>query len=344
MKTPFFSVVIPLYNKQDVIANTIKSVLAQTFTNFELLVIDDGSTDNSTNIVNGFSDERIKLIKQKNGGEGAARNTGILSASADYISLLDADDTWENGFLEKMYDMIRKYPAAGMYCTAFITCFGDGQRILYTREEYLDNVDDIFIDDYFDVAGYGSFMYSSSITIPKKVFKDVGLFVPRAKMGADLEMWARIMLKYKMAYSPRPYVNYINDLPSQATQTNRDISKFQLKTPLGATIYAMLKNNEIPEDKINSVIKYYGRVFSAYADILISLGGESLLKELCENSYAKLFAPKYLSYSNNKIKLVFYKIKHRFCNIYHHRKIAGFFGYNIKSGKLLTVHLKKNAK
>lgn len=340
MEKPFFSVVIPLYNKNDTIAATIKSVLGQSFGDFELLVIDDGSTDNSVEIVKGFSDRRIKIISQPNGGEGAARNNGITSASADYVSLLDADDIWHEGYLAKMRDMIEKYPDAGIYCCAMVACYGNGQRVIYTRREYLDGVEDICTDDYFDVAGDWSFMFSSTITIPKKVFEKVGLFLPRVKMGPDLEMWARILLEYKMAYSPKPYVDYINDNPSQATSSNRDISKFQLHSPLTDMLYKKLKNNEVPKEKTDSVKRYGGRAFAAYANILIRLGGESLLKQLCDNCHAEFFAPKYLLYSRNKLAMMFHKIKYLFVRIYCNRKVSGFFGYAVRSGKLRMIPLK----
>lgn len=344
MKKPFFSVIIPLYNKNDTIAATITSVLNQTFKDFELLVIDDGSTDNSAEIVKGFSDKRIKIISQPNGGEGAARNKGIMLASADYVSLLDADDIWHEGYLAKMRDMIEKYPDAGIYCCAMIACYGNGQRILCTREEYLDGVDDICTDDYFNVAGNWSFMFSSTITIPKKVFEKVGLFLPRVKMGADLEMWARILLKYKMAYSPKPYVDYINDNPSQATSSNTDISKFQLHSPLLDMLYKKFQNNEIPKEKMDSVKCYGERAFAAYANILIRLGGESLLEQLCYNRHAEFFAPQYLLYSRSKLAMMFHKFKYLFVRIYRARSVFGHFGYAVRSGKLRMLALKNEEK
>ena len=93
---PFFSVIIPLYNKEKYIEKTIKSVLNQLFNDFEIIIVDDGSSDKSLNIVSEFNSPKIKIIKQSNKGAGAARNLGIYHAKADYIALLDADDPHAN--------------------------------------------------------------------------------------------------------------------------------------------------------------------------------------------------------------------------------------------------------
>lgn len=92
MNNPRISVIIPLYNKEKSIARTIESILKQTLQDFELVIVDDGSTDNSVDIVRGFNDDRIVLVQQKNAGPGAARNTGVRNAKADWIVFLDADD------------------------------------------------------------------------------------------------------------------------------------------------------------------------------------------------------------------------------------------------------------
>ncbi|EFT3180475.1 glycosyltransferase family 2 protein, partial [Escherichia coli] len=98
----FLTVVIPLYNKSQSIESTIKSVLNQTHTDFELIVVNDGSTDGSENVIKQFTDERIKLLNITNSGVSVARNTGIRSAKSSYVCLLDADDYWLPNHLEKI--------------------------------------------------------------------------------------------------------------------------------------------------------------------------------------------------------------------------------------------------
>ena len=105
---PFFSVVIPLYNKQNYIKETIKSVLNQTFQNFEIVVVNDGSKDDSIKIIESIQDYRIKLVHQENSGVSVARNMGIKEANAKYIAFLDADDLWLPEFLQTIYELIQK--------------------------------------------------------------------------------------------------------------------------------------------------------------------------------------------------------------------------------------------
>lgn len=117
MNKPKISVVIPLYNKEKSIARTIESILNQTLHDFELVIVDDGSTDNSVDIVRSFSDERIVLIQQKNAGPGAARNTGVRNAKADWIVFLDADDENLPDSLEFFAKMIDVHPEADIIDT-----------------------------------------------------------------------------------------------------------------------------------------------------------------------------------------------------------------------------------
>src|SRR5690606_6986211 len=116
---PFFSVVIPLYNKEKYIKETLNSVLAQTFQDFEIIVVNDGSTDNSANQILQFKDKRIKVIDQQNQGAASARNQGIEISSSPYIALLDADDTWYKNHLVELKRQIRLFPDAGLYCNNY---------------------------------------------------------------------------------------------------------------------------------------------------------------------------------------------------------------------------------
>ena len=111
-----FSVILPLYNKEKEIANTLKSVLNQTYKADEIIVVDDGSTDNSKEVVKKFKD--VKLIEQKNCGVSCARNRGIKEARNEYICFLDADDLWEEDFLEEIKRLIESFPQAIFYSTS----------------------------------------------------------------------------------------------------------------------------------------------------------------------------------------------------------------------------------
>ena len=110
-----FSVVIPLYNKQDCIRNTVQSVLNQTFPDFEINIVDDGSTDRSLEIARQFDDPRIRVFSKPNGGVSSARNYGIRQSRKKYIAFLDADDLWYPDYLSEIARLIDKYPGCGIY-------------------------------------------------------------------------------------------------------------------------------------------------------------------------------------------------------------------------------------
>ena len=111
----FFSVVIPLYNKERFIDCTIKSILAQTFADFEIIVVNDGSTDAGAEIVAAIADSRIRLFNKENSGVSNARNYGIANASGRYIALMDADDRWDVKYLERMHEVILSHPEGRIF-------------------------------------------------------------------------------------------------------------------------------------------------------------------------------------------------------------------------------------
>lgn len=126
---PFFSVIIPSYNRAHLIAATLRSVVSQTFTNWEIVLIDDGSTDNTKEVVESFADSRIKYFYQQNAERSAARNNGISKSTGQFICFLDSDDAWLPHHLQTMFDAIQKNnlkPA--LYFTVVRWCFDDGRK------------------------------------------------------------------------------------------------------------------------------------------------------------------------------------------------------------------------
>jgi len=196
-----YSVVIPLYNKEQTIARAIESVLAQTHTDFELIVIDDGSTDGGAAAAEAYADERLRVIRQNNAGVSAARNTGIAAACYDYIGFLDADDAWMTGFLSSMQQLIETFPGAGAYSCCFESVEKDGsRRSHHAMQSELQSSRCALIKDYFESAMRSYLITSSSVVIPKQVFEKVGAFNPAIRRGEDRDMWRRIALEYPMAY------------------------------------------------------------------------------------------------------------------------------------------------
>ena len=195
---PFFSVVIALYNKKDYIANTLKSVLNQTFTDYEIVIVNDGSTDNSFEIVNRIKDSRIISFNIKNQGAAYARNYGIQKANAEYIALLDADDLWKDIHLETIFNLLKDYPNTGMYCSGYNLLYGD-KRIKKSKLKGIPNEFRGIISNYFESNLFNSIVNSSVVVISKHVLDYIGLFDIGMKSGQDTDLWTRIALKYKVA-------------------------------------------------------------------------------------------------------------------------------------------------
>lgn len=204
-----FSIVIPLYNKEKQIANTIKSVQNQTFQEFEIVIVNDGSTDNSANIVKQINDKQIRLINQPNGGVSSARNTGIKNASSEYIAFLDADDEWREDYLETIFNMINQYPECDVFATNYkIVDTNKNERVpvninFAKFSKTLDNQYGI-LDNYFDFASLTAPpLWTSAIICTKASILKVGLFPNGIRMGEDLIVWAKLANNFKICYSKK---------------------------------------------------------------------------------------------------------------------------------------------
>ena len=211
------SVVIPLYNKEKQIINTLQSIFRQTYQDFEIVVINDGSTDNSVAEVERIQDPRIRLINQQNTGVSVARNRGIQESKGEYIALLDGDDEWMPDYLKTQIELAQKYPECDVYAVNY--CFRDmtGQTIP-TKINQLPFIGaDGILANYFEVASCSHPpICSISIMVRKGVFESVGGFPIGIKSGEDLLTWARLACKYKIAYSTKPLAVFVES----ASDTN----------------------------------------------------------------------------------------------------------------------------
>src|SRR5450759_2144524 len=147
-----FSIVIPLYNKEATVERAIRSALSQTIQDFEIIVVDDGSTDNGAKVVASIDDHRIRLIHQKNQGVSVARNRGIAEAKYDLIAFLDADDEWLPDFLKTILWLREKFTTCKVFATQYFFCSPDGSKrpaiVRGLPEGFLDGV----LVNYFDIA------------------------------------------------------------------------------------------------------------------------------------------------------------------------------------------------
>jgi len=192
-----FSVVIPLYNKELSIRNTIQSVLDQTCQAFEIVVVNDGSTDNSAAVVEAIEDDRIRLIHQKNQGVSAARNRGIKEARYEWIAFLDGDDLWGKAHLQEISLMMQKFPNEKVFVTSFE--YSDKRPMFrHPRSEPIFKV-----ENYFKEAMKESLMWTSIVVVHKSCIDVVGGFNETLNRGEDLDLWARLARAYEIVKSER---------------------------------------------------------------------------------------------------------------------------------------------
>ena len=217
MTKPYISVVIPLYNKEKSIRTTIESVLAQTYKNYELIIVDDGSNDNSLDVVRSFvqslnDSSFVRIIHKENGGVSSARNRGVKEAKGEYVAFLDGDDLWLPIFLEEMVRLIGDYPNA--------TIYGAGLGFKYKGKLYPapDTISDNFrgvVDNLWDNPNTMMAWTSSSTVCPR----ELALKTPANELlthGEDLDQWLRLILQGEAVFYTKTLAYYVLDAENRA--------------------------------------------------------------------------------------------------------------------------------
>ena len=209
-----FSVVIPLYNKEHYIEATIRSVLSQTCQDFEVIVVDDGSKDNSLALARKYESDRVRVIPQENQGVSVARNTGIENARGKFIAFLDADDQWQANYLATIQGLTDHYPDSDIFVTAYTVDMGNGKVHYSTRLEPETGC----LPSYWLTLAKGyDFVWTSATVIRRSALIRAGLFKPGEKIGQDLDMWARVARNNpRVAYSNKLCVYYNRAAESNA--------------------------------------------------------------------------------------------------------------------------------
>ena len=208
--TPF-SIIMPLYNKAPYVRKAVESVVGQTCRDWELIVVDDGSTDGGGDIVASIADTRIRLVQQENAGVSAARNRGVALSEGSFLCFLDADDWWEPTFLEEMAGLIEHHPDAGIYGTSYWIIKNGRKRLAPIGVEEGFAEGEI---NYCHVYAQTLCMPLTSITvcIPRMVFDEAGGFPLGITLGEDFLLWLRIALKHKTVLLNKPLANYNQDV------------------------------------------------------------------------------------------------------------------------------------
>lgn len=239
-----FSVIIPLYNKAPCIERAIRSILRQTHQDFEIIVVNDGSTDNGREIVETIHDSRIRLINQSNQGVSVARNRGTEEAKFDWVAFLDADDEWLPEYLRQIQVVINNFPDCGAYATGVQTIRPNGE-IFYPNLCKLPSEPWIgILPNFFELFQDAiSTFIPSSVVIPKKILQEVDGFPPGVKLFEDIYCWVNIAIRYPIAFNPKRLVVYHQDASNRS-----NVHKNLFEEPYVRVINDAIKNGMISSE------------------------------------------------------------------------------------------------
>lgn len=272
------SAVIPLYNKEQYIRRAVESAINQRNSVDEIIVVDDGSTDNGARVVNEIYDERIRLIHQQNAGEGAARNRGIAEARNSIVAFLDADDEWKPDFISHIVKLVESFPDCGIYATAFETLQFDGNIFKPIIKEIPPEPWIGILPNYFKIAQSAMPFFPSSTAVNKHHCLNEGGFPVGVKRGADLMMWIKMGIKYPIAYSSSFQVIYHTEAENRACAvylSNDQAAHCTLMEQL-------IDNNEVPDDLLPDVLDYYASQQIVKAKELLKAGYSEKSRYLLE--------------------------------------------------------------
>ena len=304
MKKPRFSIIVPLYNKAPYVRKALESIASQTYRDFELIIVDDGSSDNSAAICEEFFQTfnhslahsiNVKrsfvhsinvnhslahsinvnrsfvhsFIRQTNSGVAAARNRGVAESHGEFVCFLDADDWWEPDFLEEMDKLIHEYPDAGIYASNYIYYKpGKTHVALSLPRGYID-----YPKAYYE--GSSMPVWTGATCMPRKVFDEMGGFPLGIKLGEDFLLWAKIALHYPVAFSEKPLAYYNNDVPASLRATRN------LHTPA----YHMLFRLDEIEHIINDQLPMTNDQSAAWTQLLDKLRISGLMDYWMSDEY-----------------------------------------------------------
>jgi glycosyltransferase involved in cell wall biosynthesis len=258
MQEPFISVVIPTYNSENFITKTLETVLSQTYNKYEVIVSDDGSTDNTVEtartVFDRYGHGENKILINSHEGSGAARNKGIKSASGDWISFLDSDDLWDHNKLESVAGYILKNDDIDLVCHSLIAIDGSKENLM-DPSEYFNNKIDPFLSMYRKNC-----LYTSALTIKKGILYQAGLFDNKLPSAQDYDLWLRLGLinKIKMGFIEEPLSKYI--IREGSISSNFE-ARLQDMLEISRKYYAEIKKvSKVP--KIEKT-RFEGRIYSS---------------------------------------------------------------------------------
>jgi len=281
--SPRISVVIPLYNKEHHIRETLESIEQQTYSPFEVVVIDDGSTDLSSEQVEEYLHDvsdisyPIRLIHQLNAGVSVARNRGIRASKGEYVAFLDADDQWLPHFLEEINHLINRFNSAEVFATAYQLQYDHHSyappKVVFKKTPFKPQL----LHNYFEVSSNGNLPFMmSSVVFEKTTFSRIGTFPEGEAMGEDQDLFCRAALNCEIAYSPKALTLYAMDSENKACKLNIP----EQECPFSQRLHQQLSPNEIPKKLYESVIDYTAAHILNLAKLNVEAGNLNSARKL----------------------------------------------------------------
>jgi glycosyltransferase involved in cell wall biosynthesis len=277
MSTPSVSVIVPLYNKAEFILSTLSAAARQSAAEFEIIVVDDGSTDGSGELVQKARLPHLQLIKQTNAGVSIARNRAIAAAQGKWIALLDADDLWSHDHLAGLIDAVEGNDVIAAFSNARLQS-RSGRPLVHP------NVSPQKVDDYFSfaLANGGYSMQTSATLVLRKQLLEAGLFVEGLSMGEDIDMWCRLACRGPFFYTARPSATY-NDAqsPTRRSERGRIVRPF-----FAQRLPDLIRDGKVPPALIESSRRYANFLLLEYARQLLDAGEHAEARTVLLNECA----------------------------------------------------------
>ncbi|HEY1399683.1 glycosyltransferase family A protein [Roseateles sp.] len=224
-RVPAVSVVIPLFNKERDIGRAIDSVLAQAWSDFELVVVDDGSSDGCAAVVAAYDDPRLRMERQANAGVSAARNRGVALSRAPWVAFLDADDAWTPSFLGDVLALAARHPeAAGVALNYEIVSPGGARALGVDPADAPAQLLDPLA--YFRIGRHAPPLSSSSVVVRREALLAAGGFPVGVRLGEDIDTWLRLLFRGGVYFDPRPGAQYFADASNRALNTHAPPARY----------------------------------------------------------------------------------------------------------------------
>jgi glycosyltransferase involved in cell wall biosynthesis len=259
------SIIIPLYNKEKFIERCLNSIFSQTLKSFEVIIVDDGSTDKGADLIREkFSKGNLRLITQENSGVSKARNTGVSVAKYSWVAFLDADDYWEKDFLLEISNTVKLFPNVSLCSSGYQFLSGGIYRKANLRVPGKSSYR--IIDNYFRSSCDGDLpITASSVVIKKSDFLKIGGFPEDWNMGEDIYVWMKMSINFQLAICTKTLVTYDHSDENSATKNNLVLDIL----PHVNALEDWLKNDNIPEHlkKHAAYLLHRSYIYTAFQNI-----------------------------------------------------------------------------